>query len=57
MTKKDFQMIATTIAGTRAYGLSAADQKAVALAFSIRLKERNPRFDVARFHLACDVRD
>lgn len=53
MTKKDFELIATTIKSVGADGAlcmgSARDRVALAEAFAMALQSTNPRFDYQRF--------
>lgn len=56
MTRKDFQMMAETIAALgRAGAYNAATQREIAENFAHRLAQTNPRFDRARFIKACGV--
>jgi len=50
MSKQDFEMLAEEIAAT---GGDYATREEMAVRFSVRLKQRNPRFDQGRFLEAC----
>lgn len=53
MTKKDFEIIAETIRDGREYFGSNTGHAQFASDFAQRLTETNPRFDRARFIMAC----
>jgi hypothetical protein len=60
MTRKDYQMIADTLASF-SKGIGQDDSKgwaeytALVQMFSGRLAQDNPRFDASRFFTACEV--
>jgi len=53
MTRKDYQLLAETIATAWWYSTEYQDSFVTALAD--RLEDENPRFDRARFRKACGV--
>lgn len=52
MTRKDFQMLAETIAGA---SIDRSAREMLANDFAARLAQTNPRFNRARFISACGV--
>jgi hypothetical protein len=54
MTKKDFVLLADTLAGSKHY-MDQAGYELVCRVFASRLAQTNPRFDRERFLKACDA--
>jgi hypothetical protein len=52
MTKKDFEMIASVLKGSKEDGLTP---KQIGLCFTMVLASKNPRFDKERFLKACGI--